>query len=79
MQIEELVAQRGAVRGVSGGAGANCEDFVGNRPVKRELGLEDLGVRVRLRALTNGGSRVVHPNPATNSEFGDRMQCVGEG
>ena len=79
MQIEELVAQRGAVRGVSGGAGANCEDLVGARPVNRELGLEDLGVRIRLRALANGGSRVVHPNPAINNEFGDRAQRVGEG
>ena len=79
MQIEELVAQKGAVRGVSGGAEANCQDLVGARPVKRELGLEDLGIRVRLRALANGGSRVVHSNPATNSEFGDRAQCVREG
>ena len=29
--------------------------------------------------MANGGSRVVHPNPATISEFGDRAQCVGEG
>ena len=51
--------KRGACRpggsrpGCQRGAGANYEDFVGARPVKRELGLEDLGVRVRLRALAD--------------------------
>ena len=38
--MHELGAQGGAVRGISGGARANCEDFVGGRPVERELGLE---------------------------------------
>ena len=79
MQIEELVAQRGAVRGVSGGAGANCEDLVGARPVNRELGLEDLGVRVCVGALTDGGSRIERSHPATNVDFGNWTQCVGEG
>ena len=60
--------------GVSEGAGANCEDLVGARLARRELGLEDLGVRVHLRALVNGGRRVVDTNPATNSESGDRAQ-----
>ena len=50
-QVEELVAQRGPVRGVSGGARANHEDLVGVRPDNRELDLEDLGIRVSLRAL----------------------------
>ena len=76
--MQERVAQRGAIRVVSGVSRANREDLVGARPVKRELGLEDLGVRVRLRTLANGGSCVVHPNPATSSEFEDRAQCVGE-
>ena len=48
--IQELSAEWGAVRGVSGVTGANCKDFIGAPPVERELGLEDLGVRVRLRA-----------------------------
>ena len=30
--------------------------IVGARPVEREVGLEDLGVRVRLHALVDGGS-----------------------
>ena len=77
--MEELVTQKWAVRGVSGGAGANYEDLVGARSVKRELGLEDLGVRVRLRALTNGGSRIVRPHPAANGEFGSLAQGVREG
>ena len=51
--------------------GAYC-DLVGARPVERELGLEDLDVRVRLRALANGGSRMVHPRPAAKGEFRHR-------
>ena len=38
---------KGEPSGVS--TGANCEDLVGARPVKRELDLEDLSVRVRLK------------------------------
>ena len=79
IQIQELSAERGAVRDVSRGTGANCEDIIGARPVERELGLEDLGVRVLLHALADGGSRIVYPHPAANSEFGIRAQCVGEG
>ena len=71
--------RREAIRGISGGAGANCEGFAGARPLKRELGLEDLGARVRLRALADRGSRVVHPHPVTSSEIGDRAECVREG
>ena len=56
-----------------------CADLVGTRPVERELGLENLGVRVRLRALADGGSRIVHPQPDANGEFWNRAQCVGEG
>ena len=50
--------------------GANCEDFGRACPVVRELGLEGLGVRVRLRALADSGSHIVHPHPAANGEFG---------
>ena len=67
IEIEELVPRRGAVRGVSGGSRANCEDLAWAGPAKRELGLEDLGVRVRHRALASGGSRVVPLYSATNS------------
>ena len=53
--------------------------LVGVRPVERELGLEDLCVRVCLRALADGGSRIVYPHPAANNDFGNRVQCVREG
>ena len=59
--------------------GANCEDFVAIRPGERKRGLEDLGVRLRFRALADGGNRIVHPHPAGNGESGNRVQCVGEG
>ena len=55
IQIEEVIAERGAVRGVGRGAGTNCEDFVRARPVKCNFDL-DLGVRVSLHALADGGS-----------------------
>ena len=77
--MQNLSAPRGAVRGVSGGAWANSEVFVGARPIEPELGLEDRGIRVRLRASADGDSRVVHPHPAANGEFGNHAQCVGEG
>ena len=48
------------------------------RQVERELGLEDLGVRVRLRALVDDGSRMVDRYPAADGEFGNRAQRVGE-
>lgn len=79
IRIQEVDTERGSVRGGRRGAGANYEGFVGPRPVKRYLGLEDLGARVSLRALTNGGCRTVHPRPAAKDEFRDRAQCVGEG
>ena len=65
--------------GVSGSTGANFKDFVGARPVEQELGLEDLTVRVRLRALADGDGRIEHPHSATNGEFWNRAQCVREG
>ena len=58
---------------------ANCEGFIGGRPVERKLDLEDLGVRARLHALADGGSRIAHPRPAINEKFGNRTQCIGEG
>ena len=59
--------------------GANHEEFLVSRLVERELSLEVLGVRVCLRALAAMGSRIVHPHPAANGDFGNRTQCVGEG
>ena len=79
IQNRSLSPRGGAVRAVGGRAGANCEDLVRARSVSREIGLEDLGVRVRRRAVANGGSHVVHPYGATNSELGDRAQCVEGG
>ena len=52
---------------------------MGGYTVERELGLEDVGVRISLRALADGGSRLVHPRTAANGEFGNRTQCVGDG
>ena len=77
--------KRGACRpggsrpGCQRGAGANYEDFVGARPVKRELGLEDLGVRVRLCTLAGGGNRIVHPHPAAKDEFAVRRRGLSCG
>ena len=42
-------------------------------------GHKDLDVRDRLRALADGGRRIVHPHPAGNGEFGDCTQCIGKG
>lgn len=46
--------------------------FVEARPVGRELGRENLGIRISLRALVDAGSRIVHPRPAANDQFGYR-------
>ena len=51
----------------------------GARPVERKFGLDDLGVRASVRALTDGGSPIVHSRPAGNGGFGDRARFVGEG
>ena len=76
-KIYEFSAKKKAVRGVSGVPETNGEVFVGGRPDERELDLEELGFRVRLRALVDGGSRFVHLQPATNREFGNRTRRVG--
>ena len=60
------------------GRGHNGEDLVGGRPAGRELGPENLGVRIRLRAMVDGGSRIVRPHPAASDELGNRTRCVGE-
>ena len=78
VQIEEVMPEWRAVRGLGGGARANSQDFERARPVKRKFDLEYLGVRVSLHTLADGGSRGVHPIPTTHSEFGCRTQHVGE-
>ena len=75
--MQGLVAPRGDPFGMS--AGANCENFAGAHPIEREFHLDNLGVRVSLHALTDGGNRIVHSRPATNGGFEDRTQCVGKG
>ena len=79
VQIEEVMPEWRAVRGLGGGARANSQDFERARPVKRKFDLEYLGVRVSLHTLADGGSLVVHPSPTTHSEFGCRTQRVSEG
>ena len=64
IRIEELSTERGSVRDVRGGAGANCENSVGAPPVERKFGLEDLRVRVSFHALTDGGSCICTPTPS---------------
>ena len=79
IQIEEVAPERGTVRGLGGGAGADGQDLVRARPVKREFGLEYLGVGVRLHTLADGRGRIVHPRPTTHSEVRCWTQRVGEG
>ena len=45
-------------------------NVVGACSIEGEYGLEDLGVRVGLRALADGGHRIVHLRPAANVKFG---------
>ena len=79
IQIEEVAPKRRTVRGLRGEAGTDCQDLARARPVKRELGLEYLGVGVRLHTLADGRGRIVHPCPTTRSEVRCWMQSVGEG
>ena len=51
IQIEEVAPERRTVQGLGGGAGTDVQDLVRARPVKREFGLEYLGVGVRLQTL----------------------------
>ena len=78
VQIEVAPEWR-AVRGLGGGAGAESQDLVRARPVKREFGLEHIGVRVRLHTAADGGGRVVHLCSTTHSEVRRRTQRVREG
>ena len=68
VQIEEVAQERRTVQGLVGGAGTDCHNLLRARPVKREFGLEYLGVGVRIHTLADGGGRVVHPCPTTRSE-----------
>ena len=72
IQMPELSAKKGS-RGARGGKGAICKELVGVRLVERELGLENLGARISLRALVGGCSHNVHPRPDANDELGNRF------
>ena len=76
VQIDEVITEWRAVRGLGKGAGTKVLAVVRARPVKRKFGLEYLGVRVSLHTLADGGSRVVHPCPTTHGEFRRRTKCV---
>ena len=79
VRIKEVAPERRAVRGLSGGAGTDGQDRVRARPVKREFGLEYLGVGVRLHTLADGRGRIVYPCPTTHCEVRCWTQRVGEG
>ena len=78
IQIEEVAPERRTVRGLGGGAGT-CQDLVRARPVKREFGLECLGVGARLHILADGRGRIVHSCLTTRSEVRCWTQRVSEG
>ena len=79
IQLGEVAPKRRTVRGLGGGTGTDCQDLVRARPVKREFGLECLGVGVCLHILADGRGRIVHPCPTTHSEVRCWTQRVGEG
>ena len=79
IQMEKADPKRRTVRGLGGRAGTRCQDLVPARSVKREFGLEYLGVGVRLHTLADGIGRVVHPCPTTRNEVRCWAQRVGEG
>ena len=79
IQIKEVAPERRAVRGLGGGAGTDGQELVWARPVKREFGLEYLGVGVRLHTLADGIDRIGHPCPTTHSEVRCWTQRVGQG
>ena len=60
-------------------AWADGQNFVRTRPIKCKFGLKDLGVRVGLHTLADGGGGVVQPSPTTHDELGRRAQRVGKG
>ena len=79
IQIEKVVPERRAVQSLGGGAGTEGQDLVRARPVKREFGLEYLGVNVCLQTLADGKRRIVYPCPTTHIKIRCWTQCVGEG
>ena len=79
IQVYEVAPERRTVRGLGVGAGTDCQDLVRARPVKREFGLEYLGVGVCLHTLADGGGTNVHPCPTTRREVRCWTQRVGEG
>ena len=79
IQIEEVAPERRAVRGLGGGAEADCQDLVRARLVKREFGHDYLGVGVPLHTLADGRDRIVRPSSTTRRKVRCWTQRVGEG
>ena len=75
---ERRLLPRGEPSGVSA-AEQGMTARIRARPVKRESGLEYLGVGVRLDILADGRRKIVHPCPTTHSEVRCWAQRVGEG
>ena len=70
IQIKEVSPERRAVRGLGGGAGINGQDLLWPRPVKREYGLEYLGVSVRLHTLADGRTELHTHAQQPTGKFG---------
>ena len=75
----EVTSERRAVRGLGGGAGTDGQDLARARLIKREFGLEYLGVGVRLHTLADGRGRILYACPITHSEVRCWTQRVDEG
>ena len=68
IQIQEVAPERRTVRGLGGEARTDCQDLVRAWPVKREFGLEYLGVGDSLHTLADCRGRILHPCPTNRIE-----------
>lgn len=68
IQTQELIAERGVVRVVRRGKGANRKDFVGACPTERKLGLKARVIHVTICVLLGGDTHVVRSHHAVNDE-----------